>query len=173
MSWPLRETVSVRQPDQPWAQQQPSKGSFHQQTPSHFNVTPASSLIGRPVQDHQGSHVGEVTHLIINANMGDIRYLLVSSGKGSQHSGQSSQSGNQGSQGGRDLIPVPWSAVRYQGKTVQVNASSETLEQVPHVGLSDLNQLTQPRLVTQVQNYYLVPEDPQQGQGRRQQSQGQ
>jgi sporulation protein YlmC with PRC-barrel domain len=178
------KTVSVRRPDQPSAQlqrgsqqraaqQQVSKGSFHQQTPSRFNVIPASSLIGRPVQDNQGNHVGEATHLMINANTGDIRYLLVSSGKGSQHSGQGSQRESQGSQGGQDLIPVPWSAVRYQGKTFQVNASSKTLEQVPHVSLSDLNQLTQPRLVTQVQNYYLVPEEPQQGPGGRQQSQGQ
>ena len=167
------KTVSVRRPDQQSAQQQASKRSFHQQTPSRFNVTPAGSLIGRPVQDNQGNHVGEVTHLMINANTGYIRHLLVSPGKASQRSGQGSQRESQGSQGGQDFIPVPWSAVRYQGKTVQVNASSKTLEQVPHVSLADLNQLTQPRLVTQVQNYYLVPKDSQQGPGRRQQSQGQ
>ena len=177
------KTVSVRRPDQQsaqqqrgprqrGAQQQASKGSFHQQTPSRFNVTPASSLIGRPVQDNQGNHVGEVTHLVINANTGDIRYLLFSSGKGSQHSGRASQGESRDPQG-EDLIPVPWGAVRYQGKTFEVNASSETLERVPHVSVSGLTQLTQPRLVTQVQSYYLVPEGSQQGQGERQPSQGQ
>jgi sporulation protein YlmC with PRC-barrel domain/nitrate reductase NapAB chaperone NapD len=147
-----------------WSAQQASKRSGQQQTPSHMNITSARRLIGRSVQDNQGNGVGEVTHLMIHGVTGDVRVLLIGSKQGSQM--------EQGSQTGQDLIPVPWEAVSLQEQTLTVNATPEALKQVPRVNLSYVAKLTQPRVVTQIQSYYLTPEESPQERGTRQPSQG-
>jgi sporulation protein YlmC with PRC-barrel domain len=158
------KTVSVHRPQQTaqqraGAQRQASRRAGEQQPPSRLNVTAASNLIGREVRDTQGNRVGEVLLLMINAHTGDVRHLLVNPGQGPQES--------------LDLIPVPWMSLTIQGQAIEVNATSDALEKVPHVNLSDVTQLTQPWLVTRVHNYYVTPEEQRQGRSTRQQSQGQ
>jgi sporulation protein YlmC with PRC-barrel domain len=84
----------------------------------------ASKLIGMDVQDAQGEGLGEVEDILVEAQTGTVRYLVVGAG---------------GILGlGEKLIPVPVKAFDFQNDYALVNVDRDYLTNAPNFNMDEV-----------------------------------
>lgn len=131
-----------------YQQQMQSFQQAQQDISAKVTVTSASRLLNRRVVDTTGRRVGRTNYLMIGTDTGDVRYLVLGSG-GALDIGQ-------------DLIVVPWSAVTVppgEDNPIRLTISARRLRDAPRVNRETIADVTRPMLLTQIQNYYAMPEE--------------
>ncbi len=132
------------------AQQSPSakpgqsSGQDTAKVPNRVQLTPADAITGQTVYNRQGDEVGEVEYLLIDPRTGKVQYALIGSGGLFDI--------------GEKITPVPWSSLSVtpgdDDSTVTLNADLATLSQGQTFSREDLRGLTEPLLITQVNELY-------------------
>lgn len=121
-----------------------SSGQAAAKAPTRVEVTPANEITGQTVYNRQGDEVGEVEYLLIDPRTGKVQYALIGSGGLFDI--------------GEKMTPVPWTSLTVtpgdEDSTVTLNADLATLRQGQSFSREDLQNLTEPVLVTQVNELY-------------------
>lgn len=121
----------------------------------HVNLVGASDLVGRPVQDRQGRAIGEVEYVMIDAASGALRLAVIGGGE---------------LEDGR-YIAVPWSALqRAEGQGFRLAIGRERLAEAPRLTRDRIADLTQPRILARVRDFYAVPDSGQTSSGQQRES---
>jgi sporulation protein YlmC with PRC-barrel domain len=139
ISWPHQQMAQSQQGGQ---QRQAGDQWEHPQV-SKINVTSASDIVGHPVRDIQGRQVGTVEYIMLDAQNGNVLYAIIGA--------------NGALKMGDKLLAIPWSAIDLQRQTVQVDRSLDELKGAPQFAPDQLADLTQPMVVADISDYYLVP----------------
>lgn len=119
-----------------------------QQAAQQLDLVSAEDLVGRDIRAEGGEEAGTIRYVAIDVRTGSVDSVLIARG-GELDIGE------------EEHAALPWQLVAPEGTTgegaIEVRASLDQLKQAPKISQERLEELTQPRIVTQIIGHYALP----------------